>query len=99
MGERLSASEPRISRRNRTAHREYLAVAFEHHECSVLIRKPAECGKRNHAIGADNHKTLQPMCHAREPDFASVRTDAIFQEQVSAILRHTDPVTPKRDDT
>src|SRR5207247_5774731 len=97
MCERLSASEPSIGWRNRTANREHLAVAFEHHECRALIREPAECGKRNHAIGTDHHKAFQPMRHSREPDFTTLWANAISQQQMPAMHGHTDPVAPKGD--
>jgi hypothetical protein len=60
-----------------------------------LVRQPAECGERNHAIRADHDQAPKPMSDTGKTTSATICTNAILQNQVTTIYSGLDAIPEK----
>src|ERR1022692_4322635 len=57
----LSATKLGVRRADGPGDSKYLAVAFKHGECYVLVGEPPKRGKRNHSFRADHDQPTNAM--------------------------------------
>src|SRR5437762_82955 len=92
--ERKSLRTPKagVRRTNRPGSHQHNTVSFKHHKRGILISKPSKGSERNKSICANNDEASKAVCHTRQPGFAPVCSDSIFQNQVPSVDAHADTV-------
>ena len=81
----LSATKLGVRRADGPGDSKYLAVAFKHGECYVLVGEPPKRGKRNHSFRADHDQPTNAMPDTRKTSMTARRADPILDQQMTAI--------------
>jgi hypothetical protein len=88
----LGAPEPGVGRADRPGCRKHGAAPVKHDEAGILVRKPAERGKRYYPVSADHDQTLETVPDSWQAGLSALRTNTILKNEVATIHTHLDSI-------